>query len=142
MLSQHAELHAETLLAAAAILAPPTGQPWVKNYLGADLDITDPVPDCDNNASSVRSADVGQFDWDAGHALEDEEIEVVESGGLQPHPHLTVPRFGFRPVTETQIVGPAMLLEVQSSHKHLRGWDIVTASMPHWHGANGLRLVA
>jgi hypothetical protein len=48
--------------------------------------------------------------------VEDEQIEMVESGGLQPHPNLARPWFGFGPVTEEQLVGPSVLFEVQGFH--------------------------
>jgi len=132
MLSQHTESHAQALFAGAAILALAAGQSWIKNHLGADLDAVDTVSDRVHDSSSVRTADVGQFDRDAGYPLEDEEIEMVESGGFQPHPHLTLSGLGFRPVTVEQLVGPAMLFEVQSFHRYLLCADIVTAIGSHW----------
>jgi hypothetical protein len=119
MLAEHAELDTQALLAGKAVPAPAARQTGVEHDLGPELDTFDSVPHRIHHASAVGATDVGQSDRYAGHAVEDEEIEVIEGRGLQAHPDLSRPRFGLGSITVEQLVGPAVLFEKQGFHEHL-----------------------
>jgi hypothetical protein len=90
-------------------------QPGVENHLTADIDPLDPFSHRIHHSGAVGTADVGQPDPYSGHAVEDKYIKMVEGCRLQPHSDLAGTGLGIGPLTVMQLVGPAMLFEVQSS---------------------------
>jgi hypothetical protein len=104
------------VLAGKAELTMAARQPGIEDNLGTDLDPLDGFPYRIYDSGAVGSTNVRQSDRYSGHPVEDEEIETVEGGGLQPHSNLARSRLGVRPVTVEQLVGPAMCLEIESLH--------------------------
>jgi hypothetical protein len=116
MLTKDAEPDAKALLTGTAETALATGQARVENHLGSLFDAFDTFSDLVDHTGTISATNVRQPDRDARHAIEDEEIEMIECGAFQPHPDLSHTRFGLWAITEEELVGSTVLFEVESFH--------------------------
>jgi hypothetical protein len=119
VLTEDAESDTEAVLSGQAVVAATTRQSGVEDHLGTLFDAFHSFTNIVNDAGTVGTTDVRKTDRNAWHAVEDEKIEMIECGALQPHPDLPHSRFGLRAITEEKSVGSAVPFKVQSFHTNL-----------------------
>jgi hypothetical protein len=112
MLSENSEPDAQTLFSSQTVFTPAARQPRIEDHLGPGFDSFDTAAHRIDDAGTVCATDMRQADRNSRHSMEDEEIEVVESSGLQLHPHLARSRLGRGTISEQKIVSSAVFFEV------------------------------
>jgi hypothetical protein len=119
VLAENSEPDTEAVLAGQAEAASSARQSRVEDHLGALFDAFDSLADTVNDAGAIGTSDVWEADRNSGYAVENKQIEMVEGGALQPYSDLSRTRFGLRTITEDELVGSTVLLEVESFHTNL-----------------------
>jgi hypothetical protein len=116
VLPEHTKRDTQALFPGQAILASTARQAGVEDDLGPELDALDPVSHRVNDSGAIGATDVWQTDWNAGHAVEDEKIEMVEGCCFQPNPHFARPRCRIGAITVEEFFGPTVFLEIEGFH--------------------------
>src|SRR3990170_7347751 len=107
---------AEGVFPRKAELALTAVDPRVEDHFVPGLHPGDPPAHRIDHSRPVRSHHVGERHRDAGDAVSDEDVEVIERGRLDSHADLPRPGGRFRKVTELYAVRPAVFAEKCGFH--------------------------
>ena len=113
-LSADSELAAEAVLAALAELAAIAGTHGCKEYPLAFPEIGYVFANARDNAADVAAEDQRQLN--AGNALADPEVEVVEGAGFHLDKHLVLTQLGFGDVFVLEDLGTAEFMNANRFH--------------------------
>src|SRR4026209_808322 len=88
MLTEHAELETQRIVARKAVLAVPTADARVDQDGVSDRDSRHPRADGIDDSHAVRAKYPWRYELDAGSAQHRPEVDVVECGRAQSNPNV------------------------------------------------------
>jgi hypothetical protein len=120
MFAENAEVHAEGLLAIAAVLAGSVTQTWVDYDNVANANVAYILTNRVDHTSTVGAEYPAGTDGDTGQATDDKKIEMVERRGTHAHTNISrPPQLGYwEIVTQLELVETAVRGEGQAFHEN------------------------
>ena len=116
VLAENAERDTEALLPRTAEFARAAREARLEDHAGPDRRALRPRAQRLDDAEAVRAGDVREGDRDARDPGEDEEVEAVQGGRLDPHENFARTRSGIGPVAVLERVEASVRREEESLH--------------------------